>query len=63
METNSQRQEPGGWWQRRVERVQNYFCSKHFVDPMPAPPWEVNLLFGALACGLMGAVWLIQSVW
>lgn len=43
--------------------VKNYFCSKYFVDPMPSPPWEVALLMLVLACGLMGVVWFIQSVW
>ena len=62
METNSQRQELRGWWQRRVERVKNYFCPRHIVDPMPGPPWELLLPLPLLACGLAGEVWLIVAV-
>lgn len=47
METDSQRQELMGWWQRRVERVKNYFCPRYVVDPMPPPSWE---LFGSRRC-------------
>ena len=63
METNSQQQGLRGWWQRRVEGVKNYFCPQYIVDPMPPPPWEVDLLLPLLACGLMGAVWLVVTIW
>ena len=63
METDSQRQELMGWWQRRVERVKNYFCPRYVVDPMPPPPWELLWLSPLLACGLAGVVWFIAAVW